>query len=380
MIAEMTHRERVMTALRHQEPDRVPLDLWGSATSVNDGIYARTKEHLGIEGDIEPFRHGRTANYYDERILDALEVDFRHVWMRSPSDRKPTTHPDGSYDDEWGVPWKNISGHVGIVGHPLQHAEVDDLKKYPWPDAHAPGRTTGLRERARYLREETDFAVACRATPSFGTIDRCCALRGTEQFLMDMMVNKDFAHALVDRVAQFEYEINEVLIEAVGECLDVVCWAEDYGFQQNLLIPPRLYREYFKSHHTQLIAMIKRRAPHVYFQFHSCGAVRKLIPDFIEAGVDILQSVQPARGMDSEELKREFGDDLVFHGGIDIQYALPGTLEDIDAEVRRRIAAFAPGGGYILAPANNVQDDTSAQNLVHMYQAAREYGRYPIHV
>jgi uroporphyrinogen decarboxylase len=374
----MTHRERVMTTLRHEEPDRVPLDLWGSATSVNDDIYFRTKDYLGIEGDIAPFRSGRTANFYDERILEAFDIDFRHVWTGSPTNRQPVVHPDGSYDDEWGVPWKRVSGHVGQVGHPLQDADVDDIEKHRWPDARAPGRMDGLRDRARSLRDKTDFVVVCRATPSFGTFDRCCSLRGTEQFMVDMLVNKAFAHALVDCVARFEYEINEVLLDTAGDYLDIVCWAEDFGYQQNLLIPPRLYREYFKPHHEALVKMIKRKAPHVYFQFHSCGAIRALIPDFIDVGVDILQSVQPAKGMDSEALKREFGQDLVFHGAIDIQYALPGTLEEIDAEVRQRIKAFAPGGGYILAPANNVQDDTPAENLAHMYKVAADYGRYPI--
>jgi uroporphyrinogen decarboxylase len=236
-MAEMTHRERVMTALKRQEPDRVPLDLWGSATSVNDDIYFRTKEYLGIEGDIEPFRSGRTANFYDERILEAFDVDFRHIWMRSPSNQKIVVHPDGSYADEWGVPWKRVSGHVGQAGHPLQDADIDDLNKYRWPDAHAPGRTDGLRERAKYLREETDYAVVCRATPPFGTFDRCCSLRGTEQFMVDMMVHKKFAHALVDCVARFEHTINEVLLDATGEYLDVVCWAEDFGHQTNLLTP-----------------------------------------------------------------------------------------------------------------------------------------------
>lgn len=377
-MAEWTHRERVVAALKHHEPDRVPLDLWGSATSVNDGVYFRTKEYLGIQRDIDPIRKGKTSNYYDVHILEAFDVDFRHVMMKGAKTHKHVVRPDGSFEDEWGVTWQQRSGHIGQVRHPLEDADFDDLKKYPWPNAYAPGRTDGLRELARGLREETDFCVVCRAAPNFGTFDRCCSLRGTEEFMIDMLVNKRFAHGLVDCVAKYEFELNEVLVDTAGDYLDIICWAEDYGYQENLLISPHLYREYFKPHHTELIAMVKRKAPHVYFQFHSCGAIRKLIPDLIEAGVDILQSVQPAKGMDSEQLKQEFGQDLVFHGAIDIQYALPGTLEDIDAEVRRRIKAFAPGGGYILAPSNNVQDDTPAENLVHMYRAAREYGQYPI--
>lgn len=377
-----THRERVLTALKHQEPDRVPLDLWGSANSVNDDIYFRTKEYLGIQGDIQPWRAGRTSSYYDERILEAFDVDFRHVWLKGPGSYKTVVHPDGSFEDEWGVAWKETCGHIGMVRHPLAAADPEDLSvinKYPWPDPYDPGRTAGVRERARQLRQETDFMVVCRAIPNFGTFDRACSLRGTEQFLVDLMVNKKFAHALVDRIARFEYELNEVLIETLGETIDIACWAEDFGHQTNLLIPPRIYQEYFKPHHADLIHMMKQKAPHIFFQFHTCGAVRKIIPDLIEIGVDILQSIQPTSvDMDSFELKRDFGKDLVFHGAIDIQYALPGTLEQLDVEIRKRIAALAPDGGYILSTANNVQDDTPAENLVYLFQKAKEYGQYPL--
>jgi uroporphyrinogen decarboxylase len=381
-MAEMSHRERVLKALKHQEPDRIPLDLWGSANSVNDGIYFRIKDYLGIQGDIKPWRAGRTSSYYDERILDAFDIDFRHVWLKGPSSYKTVVYPDGSFDDEWGVTWKEIAGHIGMVRHPLAQVDPEDLSavyNYPWPDPYDPGRTTNVRERARFLREETDFMVVSRAIPNFGTFDRACALRGTEQFLVDLMVNKKFAHALVDRIAQFEYELNDVLIGTLGDYIDIVCWAEDYGHQTNLFVPPNTYREFFKEKHRALIRMIKHKAPHVYFQFHTCGSVRKLIPDLIEIGVDILQSIQPTSvGMDSFELKRDFGKDLVFHGAIDIQYALPGTIKMLDTEVRKRIAALAPSGGYILSTANNVQDDTPAENLAYLFKAAKEYGHYPI--
>lgn len=375
----LTHRQRVLTALNHQEPDRVPIDLGGSAYSLNDDIYFRLKTNMCIEGDIPAWRHGHTSNYYDERILEQLDIDFRHVWLRSRTDKKLPVYEDGSYIDEWGVTWRPQSGFVAIITHPLENADLSDLRSYPWPKANAPGRTEGLKERARELHETTDYSVVARAPTSIGLIDFCCNLRGIEQFMVDMLVNKPFATEMLNHISQFMLELVELYLDAAGDNIDIFCWGEDFGHQSGMLISPDLYREFFKTRHAEIVSLVKRKAPQARFQFHCCGAIRPIIEDFIDIGVDILQAIQPlAKGMESEGLKRDFGDRLIFHGGVDIQRALIGTLDDIDREVRKRIMALAPDGGYILAPTNNIQDDTPEENIYHMYEVAKVYGRYPI--
>ena len=375
----MSHRERVLTTMALQEPDRVPLDLGGSSYNMTDAVYFQVKQILGIKGDIAPYRSGRTSNYYDERILEALDIDFRHIGLKGRADFTPIVAPDGIYADEWGIGYKNVGKEVAIVGHPLADATLDDLDNYPWPDPKAPGRNEGLVERARYLYEKTDYAIVAKAPSSFGIFETCYALRGTEQYLMDLVDNKPLAHRLAQKVAHIIKGLYEVLLDAVGPYVQMVQYASDYGTQKSLFVSPKVYREMLKPYDREVIRFIKECAPKAKVFFHCCGAIYPIIPDLIEIGVDVLNPLQPlAAGMDSAKIKAEFGNQLCFHGAIDIQQALPGTVEDVEREVRTRLAALARGGGYIVAPANHIQPDVPGANVVYLYRLAAELGRYPL--
>ena len=377
----MTHRERVLTALAHQEPDRVPFDLGGSAYSINDDHYFPLKQYLGIEGDVEPYRHGHTGNFYDERILEALDIDCRHVWLRSPSNFKVHINPDGTFKDEWGIPLLRKGAFMSVVGHPLADASVSDLESYAWPDPYAPGRTAGLREKALYYRQQTDYALVSRAPISVGLFEIGCYLRGTDVFLMDLVGNKPFAHALLKKITEILSAIMEVYMEAIGDLVDIVTWGEDLAHQRSMFFSLATYREMLKPHHTEIFSLVKRKAPNARIMFHSCGAVRPLIPELADTGVDVIQSIQPlANGMDSFSLKRDFGDRVSFHGGIDVQQAMTGTLSDVEQELRTRLQALAPGGGYILTTSNNLQADIPPENLVRLFHLAKDWGRYPIRI
>ena len=375
----MTHRERVLTTLAHKEPDRVPLDLGGSAYSINDGHYFKLKEYLGIIGDIEPYRHGHTGNYYDERVLEALDIDCRHVGLRGPGKFKEQINPDGTFKDEWGIPMIRTGVLRSVVGHPLAGAETGDLDTYPWPDPYAPGRTAGLREKARHYREKTDYALVAQAPASVGLFETGCFLSGTDVFLMDLVANKIFAHKLLDKIGDVFLGLMDVYMEAIGDLVDIVTWGEDLAHQRGLFFSLKTYREMLKPHHRRIFAHVKRKAPNARMMFHCCGAVRPLIPELNEAGADVIQSIQPlAEGMDSFKLKRDFGERVSFQGGIDVQEAMIGTLADVEEEVRTRLRALAPGGGYILTTCNNVQEDIPPENLAHLFRCAKEWGRYPI--
>jgi len=377
----MTHRERVLTALAHKEPDRVPLDLGGSAYSINDAHYFQLKKYLGIEGDIEPYRRGHTGNYYDERVLEALDIDCRHVGMKSPSNFQVRINPDGTFTDEWGIPMVRSGVHMSVIGHPLAGAEIGDLDTYPWPDPYAPGRTAGLRERASHYRQHTDCALVSRAPASGGLFEIGCFLRGTDVFLMDLVANKLFAHKLLEKISGVFLGLLDVSLSAIGDLVDIVTWGEDLAHQRGTFFSLKTYREMLKPHHTRIFTQVKRQAPNAKVMFHCCGSARPLIPDLNEAGADIIQSVQPlADGMDSFELKRDFGNRVSFQGAIDVQKAMIGTLTDVETEVKTRLRAFAPGGGYILTTSNNVQEDIPPENLVHLFRCAKEWGRYPLDV
>lgn len=373
----MDHRERVVRALAHQEPDRVPLALWGSAYGITDGLYRNLLRGLGWE-PLPPFRRrrGHTVNYYDDRILDLIDADVRHVWLGSTDLASP---PAEGGVDAWGVPWRKVGGYrFGYLfagDPPLAQAEVEDLESYPWPQVEALVRKEELRERARYLRDETDYAVAARAVASYGPFEQACQLRGTEQFMIDLLTNEDFAVTLLDKIVGVLCRWLEIYLDIIAPYVDIMeLPGDDYASQTAPLISPRLFDKYFKPCWQKLINHVKQASSQIYVLFHSDGAVTSFIPSLLEAGVDILHPLEPVPATDMAAVKRGYGHELSFLGGIGIKQAMTGTEEEVVAEVRRRIGLLAEGGGYILAPSNHLQPDVPAENVIALFRAARKYG------
>jgi uroporphyrinogen decarboxylase len=288
-------------------------------------------------------------------------------------------NPDGTVLDEWGILWSAEGSYP--VHFPLRGATEEQLTSYRWPVPQSPWNLDELGERARTLHTDTDYAIVAKSVLGGGGIlERCYYLRSIEELFIDMSLRKPLAHYIIDRVVEVELALWDMYLEAVGPYVHIVQRASDLGTQTSLFLSPDLYREFLKPAEERVFRFIKSRAPQAKLWFHSCGAISELIDDFIDIGVDILNPVQPlARGMDSFQLKQMFGKRLSFHGGIDLQRALPGTLEDVRLEVQTRIRAFAPGGGYVLAPANHIQADTPAENVIALYRYARRTGRYPLH-
>jgi uroporphyrinogen decarboxylase len=378
----MTSRERVLTAYRHEEPDRVPVCIGGTAQKLSRQAYERVKERLGIKdqvpGEDSLDELGNVITYHPA-LLEKLGSDFRHLQVR----RLPplAVGEDGSAVHELGFALRE-TGHAGIisiVSHPLAQAALDDLDKHAWPDPHDARRHAGMREEALRLREKTTCAVGLYKATLLGLFDLCCALRGMDNFLVDLMTDEVFTEALLDKALGFTYGVYEAVLGQVGDLVDVVEFNDDLGTQENLMLSPELYRRYLKPLHRQLVSMIRKRAPGAKVFMHCCGAVRDIIPDLVEIGVDILNPIQPlAAGMDPAALKADFGSSICFQGGIDLQKALIGSREDVEAEVKRRISALAPGGGYVLSTANNIGSDIPVENVLALYEYARRYGKYPV--
>ncbi len=375
-------RERVLVALNHREPDRVPLSFGGTASSFTDAAYFQLKEYLGIRGDVKPYRYGHTGNYYDDRILEALGTDYRYLVLTCPDDSHLQYLPDGSFIDEWGVRNQSVDGYVSRVGKPLAGATLEDLESYPWPyltRSDASPLARGLLDRAKYLYEESDCAIVARAAMSSSFLENGAWLCGYEEFLIRLKSDKPFAARLIEKILNVQLALYDVLLEGVGEYVHIVETAEDYGTQSSLLISPAVYREMIMPARKRLNAFIKSKAPKAKILHHTCGSVARLIPDLLASGIDILNPIQPlAEGMDSARLKAQWGDRLCFDGGIDMQYAMTGSLEALGVEVARRVLALAPGGGYSLGPSNHIQVDVPPQNVVALFEMARELGRYPI--
>ncbi len=379
-----TPRQRVITALNHQEPDRVPLDLGtGGNSSPVPEAYSRLAAYFGVTSPPRLISHMLRLSSVDEQILQALEIDTRPVYMKPARSGLRTCDKPGHFYDDWGVQWREVDTGITIYRElaesPLAGADIGDLDDYPWwPDPADPARYEGVREEAERLYRQTDYAlVGC---PGFnGVWERSWFLCGFERMLEGLAQDLDFVHAVLRRVTDLCKEALSRYLDLVGPYIQIIKMGDDLGAQGGPLMSPKTYRAVIKPYHKELFDLIRQRTNARIF-LHTCGSVYRLLPDLIDAGVEILNPVQvSAADMDTARLKAEFGDRLSFMGAIDTQRVLPfGTPDDVRREVERRIADLAPGGGYILAPVHNVQADVPAVNLVTMYRHALQIGRYPL--
>lgn len=372
----MTPRDRIIKTLNHDQPDRVAMDLWSKGGGMTNSAYLRLKEYLGLVEDLPQYRPGQTSAYYDERILEVLGTDVRHVFLGQPKDFNYKRLAQNKIVNEWGITIQIEKDSSAPIEPPLAGASLEELDDYPWPYPHRPGRIDGLKERIEFLWSQTEYAIAFRpVTPiDWGPFEMSWALRGMENLFLDMLDNKDFAHRLLQKVVETQIQFYDLALDIVGPYIQIVQIGDDYGMQTAPMMSLQLFREMIKPYDAELIQAIKKKAPQAKIYFHSCGSVRAFIEDFIEIGVDILNPMQPtAAGMNSSGLKRDFGKKLSFQGGISVQGALQGTLVDVETEVKQRINSFGREGGYILAPGNNIPGDVPPENVVHMYHIAQSY-------
>jgi uroporphyrinogen decarboxylase len=371
---KMTSRERIRKALLHQTPDVLPLDIGGSnVTTIVDSAYERLKSYLCIEAETIYMSKRARQVVLDEATAQRLGVDSRPIYPGKPDGHPDIYLPDGSIVDEWQVSWKSAGGHYNPVGSPLQAASASDLERFPWPNPDDPGRTRGLREWSRKLYEETNYCIILSLPVAVVHLSQY--LRGYEQFLVDLITDVKFAEKLMSHVIEVYLQIASNVLEAVGPYVDVVTFGDDVAFQDRLMVRPGIYRKFIKPHHRQIVNLIKSKS-NAAVLYHCCGAITPLIPDFIEIGMDAINPVQvSAAGMeDTALLKREFGTDICFWGGIDTQHILPfGTPEEVRHEVWLRAGDLSDEGGYVVAAVHDMQEDVPPENILAMAEAAREY-------
>ena len=372
----MGPRERLLTCLTHKEPDKVPLDLGGSTTTIETIAYNNLKRYLNINKVTRNFLRDHVLP--DEEILKLFNIDTRYLHPQPPKGWKRKYEKGKSSVDEWGITWEKpeSSLYYEPVGHPLENATIDDLDRYNWPNTSDPGRVEGLNEKAKYLYEKTNYAIIADMH-GLGVFETSWMLRGFAKFLEDLLINKEFAWTLLEIVTDLKIQLYHQYLKSVGKYIQVVMTADDVSMENSLIISPELYREMIKPFHKKLWHSIKNDT-YAYLFLHSCGSVYELITDFIDLGVDILNPVQTtAKNMEPKKLKEQFGDKISFWGGIDTRYILPnGTMKEIEEEVRHKIQELAPGGGYVLCAVHNIQADVRAENIVKMYNCANKYGVY----
>ena len=409
-MEEMSHRERVVTSLGHQEPDRVPVDFGSmGSTGITALAYAKLRSYLGIRGGrIRVYDTGQQLAEPEKPVLDLFGVDVIDL-RRS----LPPAAPDGQRwrrwilrdgtvceapqgfnpqpDGEGGYVIRDRSGNVvsrmpkdgfyfDSVWHPLEKMKSpSDADQIDWDGMKiSDERLRILEEKAAFLERNTDYAIhfhGCGGIHEWGQ-----GLRGWTNWLVDLGARKHLAEALLDRMMDVNMYNLKRIVERIAPHIQVLGFGDDLGMQIGPQISPKVYREMLKPRHEEMFTYAKRHSRCFVF-LHSCGSIYRLIPDLIDAGVDALNPVQiSAAEMDPKRLKEEFGEQITFWGGgADTQNVLGfRPVWEVVSHVRENLAIFAPGGGFVFNQVHNIQPNVSPEALVAMYQTALRAGSYPI--
>ncbi len=383
----ITPKERVLTAIAHEEPDRVPIVLGVSnATGIKMAPYRGLKEMLGVEAPDEYLYDwpelGTAA--VDEQTMRRLHSDVRGVLDREPAhvlERNRVRPPASDYIDSWGSGARQVgTGEWVPLVHPLADATtIEEIEAHPWPDMDDPTRVAHVAAEAKELADANEYAIV--ATPwLLFPLERAFAMQGMDRFLMNMAAHPDFAEALLWKIQGVCKQLMAHFLEALGPNVDIIKIGDDLGTQESLLMSPAMYRRVLAPIHADWIGFIKERTDAKLF-FHTDGDVFPLIDDFVEMGIDILNPIQTSAGKmsDLEALRDRYGSKIVFCGAIDTHRILPnGTVDEVRAEVRRVIDILGPGGGYLVSSVHTVMNDVPAENVLAMVDAVEEYGRYPL--
>ena len=332
----MTKKETVIRAIQLQETQSIPY-------------------HLDFTSPVRRM----LAEYYNSEEVD-LAVGNYVLWLSwHPSlDFRGARLADGIVRDEFGVLWNHLPQNRGyVVDHPLKEP---NLSGYVFPDAFAAGRFDGLRDK---IEAHSDLFLLAWAGDLF---ERAHFLRGMDNLLVDMYLNPQFVHDLLDNILEF---LLGNVQQLAGLGVDGIFLSDDYGHQQALLMSPEHWRAFIKPRLRKLFAAVKGAG--LFAFLHSCGNVSEIIPDLIEIGLDVLHPIQP-EAMDIASLKANYGQQIAFYGGIGTQHTLPyGTPDDVINEVWKTTRTMAQGGGYILAPGITLQDDVPLENILAFVRAAR---------
>jgi uroporphyrinogen decarboxylase len=365
----MDGRQRVLQAVNFREADRVPIDFW-AAPEVLDRL-ARDMGVADAQGVLKKF--GADLQYY-----------------RGPGMTPAAPDAQGAFADHWGVKrrMQTVTGkrkdgqpytwtYKHLAACPLAGAaSVADVEKHTWPDG-GKWDYSGVKAACQAIRQE-GLAVV------FGgdRLDRTAQLkagmylRGTEQFVMDLAVEPEIAECILEHVAAYYMDYNRRVFEAADGNIDIFFMGDDMGTQNSTWVSRDMYRTFFKKRFAGFNELAHRFG--IKTMYHTCGRVSDLVAEFVDAGLDILQSLQPGpMARDFAAIKREFGRQLCFQGGIDIQGVLPsGTPDDVRRHVRETAEILAPGGGYIFGTAHNLIPDVPTENILALVQAYHEFGRY----
>ncbi len=347
----LSSRERVRLALEHKETDRIPVAM--VCSGINPPAYRELEEYLQRERGID-------VQTYLNSFIDVREVAPEYIGPQlDPGEdiwgvrRRPVSYGSGSYDEIEFYPLANVRS-------------MDDLKKHKWPST----------ELFDYSVLEECVAAAqidgerCLMVSNGNIFETSWYMRGFEQMFLDLMLNPEIAHEIMERVTDFYIKHFKKMLSAAKGGVDLAFTADDIAGQNGLLMSLEMWEEFIKPYHIRLNKAIHEFGVKVIY--HTDGAVMKAVEGLIDMGIDVLQALQfSAKGMDPLELKREYGDRLCFEGGVSVQTTLPfGSSEDVRRETEELITVLGKNGGYILGPSHFIQAGTPPENILAMFDTA----------
>ncbi|MGQ9608755.1 MAG: uroporphyrinogen decarboxylase family protein [bacterium] len=374
----MNSRDRVLTSLNHEKPDKIPFDLGSSyVTGISKSAYVNLINYL--KKDIHEIEFSDTLQQLvipEEGLLKEMGVDIRGLFPNIVR-KKPNIKESGKskyFTDEWGVTWEMPPGslYFNLIKSPLSgEIDMDDVDNFPWPNTGDIKLIEGLEEKAKKFYND-GYAIILESVCA-GIFEMSCRIRGTQDFLMDLAINQDLACKIMDKFVELKIRFYEMSAQKLGNYIQFIREGDDIAGQENLMISINMYRKLIKPRHEKIINYQKEIFPKPFFIFfHSDGYIYDLLPDFIDVGIDILNPVQ-ITGKSLNEIKKEFGNYISFWGGgCDTQKILPfGTADDVRKDVRYRIEQLSPNGGFIFCPIHNIQADVKPENIMAMYETYR---------
>lgn len=380
-------RARLQAALSHRESDKVPFDLGSTKMTgismVAYRAYLQYKNMTALDPEPSLFDPIQQLARPAEPFLQYLETDIRGLFPAPPDTWQGSIviRENSQYlTDEWGIQWRKPDAYglyFDLMASPAADRDLDEqlIHDFPWPDPQNRQRTAALHGQLDSIKKSGDFGMTLHGMMA-GILEMALRLRGFENFFVDMVAEPQQAARLLNKLTDIKIAYWMKALPLLEGSVDVAIEVDDLGTQESLLVSPELYRTLVKPCHKRLIAAIKQSAPGIKVFFHSCGAVYPLLHDLVEIGVDILNPVQfSAAGMELPKLKKEFGQDITFWGGVvDTQKTLPyGKPQQIKDEVKRHIEILAPGGGYVINTVHNIQGDVPPQNLEALFEAIQLY-------
>lgn len=372
----MNHRERLLAAVSHRQPDQVPIDLGGTRdSSLVVEAYEKLKKHFGIAAGNKLCDRMMRVVDVDEKILQTLDIDTRAVFPGALTQSRAKDLGPDSYQDDWGVIRVHPEGsyYYDQREFPLSgEIPISAIAHYPWPDPDDPGLIRGLKGRVQWIRENTDCAAILTLPAPFVHVSQY--LRGFEDWFMDFILNPRRLEALFDAVLEVTLQMARNELLEVGKDVDIVICADDLGTQTGLQMSREHYVKYIKPRHEKFFRQVHELSP-AKLLLHTCGSVANIMDDLIEIGVDILNPVQPkAAGMNPIALRKKYRGRIAFWGGPDPQYTLPsGTVAEVKKVVEDLVEGMSEGGGFVLSSCHNIQPDVPLENILALFQHAREY-------